>query len=63
MNHSSKKFHGIRRLALALIFAVSLLTPLWAEQVSLQAIVTPSTVIMKDGYSVTFALRGFIEKS
>jgi len=61
MNHSSKKFHGIRRLALALIFAVSLLTPLWAEQVSLQAIVTPSTVIMKDGHPVTFALRGFIE--
>ena len=37
------------------------LVPLQAEQVSLQAIVTPSTTIMKDGRPVTFALHGFIE--
>jgi hypothetical protein len=61
MNQSSKKFHCIWRLALGLVFAVSLLTPLWAEPVSLQAIVTPSTVIMKDGHPVIFALHGFIE--
>jgi len=32
-----------------------------AEQVSLQAIVTPSTTILKDGRLVTFAVHGFIE--
>ena len=42
--------------------ATSLLsTPLRADEVSLQALVTPSTVILKDGHSVTFALHGFIE--
>ena len=61
MNACSKKFRSICRLALGLLFAVSLLTPVWAEPVSLQAIVTPSTVIMKDGHPVTFALHGFIE--
>ncbi len=34
---------------------------LWAEQIPLQALVTPSTVINKDGRPVTFALHGFIE--
>src|ERR1700680_4440793 len=32
-----------------------------AEPVSLQAIVTPSTTILKDGRVVTFAVHGFIE--
>ncbi len=32
-----------------------------AEDVSLQAIVTPSTVVLKDGQPVTFAIDGFIE--
>ncbi len=32
-----------------------------AEQVSLQAIVTPSTVILKDGRPIPFAVHGFIE--
>ena len=32
-----------------------------AQQISLQEIVTPSTVVMKDGHAVTFALHGFIE--
>ena len=45
---------------LALV-AGSLVTPSLAEPVSLQAIVTPSTVISKDGHPVTFALHGFIE--
>src|ERR1700731_2918202 len=53
---------GIRitttRLALA---ATILLAPLQAQQVSLQAIVTPSTTISKDGHPVLFALHGFIE--
>ncbi len=32
-----------------------------AEPLSLQALVTPSTVILKDGHSVKFAVHGFIE--
>src|SRR5260370_12706883 len=35
--------------------------PLCAEAVSLQALVTPSTTIVKDGRPVKFALYGFIE--
>jgi hypothetical protein len=34
---------------------------LHAQQIPLQALVTPSTVITKDGHPVTFALHGFIE--
>src|SRR6202158_6601864 len=47
-------------IRLALV-AVILIAPLQAEQVSLQAIVTPSTTISKDGHAVLFALHGFIE--
>src|SRR5580658_6049136 len=32
-----------------------------AEPISLQALVTPSTVIVKDGQPVTFAVHGIIE--
>src|SRR5260370_20821989 len=32
-----------------------------AEQVSLQALVTPSTQILQDGRVITFAVHGFIE--
>src|SRR5436189_6297050 len=32
-----------------------------AEPISLQALVTPSTVLQKDGVSVKFAVHGFIE--
>jgi hypothetical protein len=35
--------------------------PLQAEPVSLQALVTPSTVILKDGQPVRFGVHGFIE--
>ena len=35
--------------------------PLVAEPISLQQLVTPSTVIQKDGQTVTFALHAFIE--
>jgi hypothetical protein len=34
---------------------------LQAQEISLQALVTPSTVITKDGHAVNFALHGFIE--
>jgi hypothetical protein len=42
-----------------MVLSVSL--PLSAQLVSLQALVTPSTTIVKDGRPVTFALHGFIE--
>ena len=46
---------------LLVLAALALIVPLQAQQVSLQALVTPSTTIMKDGRPVTFALHGFIE--
>jgi hypothetical protein len=45
--------------ALALLLFSSL--PLRAQQISLQALVTPSTRIQKDGKTTTFALHGFVE--
>jgi hypothetical protein len=42
-------FVGIREMSLQ------------AQELSLQAVVTPSTVIVKDGRPVTFAIHGFIE--
>ena len=44
-----------------LLVLAALALPVQAQQVSLQALVTPSTTIMKDGHPVTFALHGFIE--
>ena len=51
---------GSLMLAAALI-VLSVSLPLCAEAVSLQALVTPSTQIVKDGRPLTFALYGFIE--
>jgi hypothetical protein len=52
----------VRQLPLACGFIFLLLTPwLAAQDLSLQALVTPSTVITKDGHPVTFAIHGFIE--
>jgi hypothetical protein len=48
--------------ALQFVLAAAILIPsLQAQQISLQALVTPSTTIVKDGQPVTFALHGFIE--
>ena len=44
-----------------LVVAIVLLPSLQAQQISLQALVTPSTTIAKDGHPLTFALHGFIE--
>jgi hypothetical protein len=44
-----------------LMVAGTLIAPLRAQMVPLQALVTPSTTILKDGRPVTFALHGFIE--
>src|ERR1700694_5236857 len=43
------------------LITMTLTVSVRAEQVSLQAIVTPSTTILKDGRVVTFAVHGFIE--
>src|SRR2546427_6523739 len=48
-------------IAVVAIAVVVLRAPLRAEQLSLQAIVTPSTTILKDGRPLTFAVHGFIE--
>src|SRR6059036_941947 len=49
-------------LAIAVVaIAVVLRALLRAEQLSLQAIVTPSTTILKDGRPLAFAVHGFIE--
>ena len=62
MRERSRKMQvvGWLMLAAALIF-LSVSLPLCAEAVSLQALVTPTTTIVKDGRPVTFALHGFIE--
>jgi hypothetical protein len=60
---SETNYGGCARMMmirLALIGLI-LLAPLQAEQISLQAIVIPSTTILKDGRPVTFAIHGFIE--
>lgn len=48
------------RLSPALLI-LSFCVTLPAQQISLQALVTPSTVITKDGHPVPFALHAFIE--
>jgi len=48
-------------LLVLILLAGFLCAPLSAQQISLQTLVTPSTVILKDGKPVTFAVHGFIE--
>jgi hypothetical protein len=59
------EFLGKRRaVSVVLQFAftaVILIAPLSAQQISLQALVTPSTIILKDSHPLVFALHGFIE--
>lgn len=55
-----KEVSGVwKRVVVAL--AVFSGTPLRAEPLSLRSLVTPTTVIQKDGKVVTFAIHGFIE--
>ena len=42
-------------------FLLIIPTGLAAGDLSLQALVTPSTIVLKDGHPVTFAIHGFIE--
>lgn len=51
----------IRPTFWTVLVAVALATAMQADPVSLQDLITPSTVILKDGHPVTFALHGFIE--
>jgi hypothetical protein len=59
-----KTSQGLRGIAIrfCVAFAAILLCiPLHADEISLRALITPSTVILKDGQPVTFDLHGFIE--
>ena len=62
MNLVIRKLQGACR-GMRLIAAAILVTaaPVRAQELSLQAVVTPSTVVLKDGKTVTFAIHGFIE--
>lgn len=58
VSRKQRALSGFIQIALA---STILIPRLQAQQVSLQALVTPSTTIVKDGHTVTFALHGFIE--
>jgi hypothetical protein len=54
----------LKRFGLLLALSLWLVVPrVQAQELSLQALVTPSTVIVKDGHPVPFAIHGFIEFS
>src|SRR5258705_6772122 len=53
--------HLFFRAAAFFAFVAALPASAHAQQVSLEEIVTPSTVIAKEGRTITFALHGFIE--
>ncbi len=62
MKERSSKIVPVSWLMLrAALIVLCVSSRLCAEAVSLQALVTPSTTIVKDGRPVTFALHGFIE--
>ena len=58
MNELQTKRYVVIWVALVVVI---LQLPIHAEQLSLQAVVTPSTIVLKDGRPVTFAIHGFIE--
>jgi len=53
--------HFVRWCVFLGLAGLLLRCPLQAEPISLQALVTPSTIIVKNGQPVTFAVHGFIE--
>ena len=62
MTERSGKIEAVAWLMLcAALTVLSVSLRLCAQAVSLQALVTPSTTIVKNGRPVTFALYGFIE--
>jgi hypothetical protein len=61
MKSSLRKPHSVVRSVQIIFIALVLSATAHAQQMSLQAIVTPSTVVVKDRRPVTFAVHGFIE--
>src|SRR5437660_4552945 len=61
MNNISTGRVAPRRLAIWVVWMLTLSGAAEAQSLSLQALVTPSTVIVKDGHPVAFAVHGFIE--
>lgn len=62
MNNFPQKRSVVRRWVIGIaLIAVIPTTSLRAQQASLQAIVTPSTILSKEGHVVAFAVHGFIE--
>src|SRR5713101_1377992 len=62
MKQFPRKRYAVSGLMIQATFiALILRAPLRAEDAPLQAMVTPSTIILKDGRPVTFAIHGFIE--
>jgi hypothetical protein len=61
MDKSSGRSRLVRECLTLSFVGLLLGVPLQAEPISLQALVTPSTVILKDGQPVRFAVHGFIE--
>jgi hypothetical protein len=62
MQEFPRKRHAVSGwMVRAALIAAILRTPIQAQNISLQGIVTPSTTILRDGHPVAFALHGFIE--
>src|SRR5258708_34851054 len=61
MEGSTRKRYSTGGWVIAGLVGLLLRVPLMAEPITLQALVTPSTVIMKDQQPITFAVHGFIE--
>jgi hypothetical protein len=61
MRSVSRRCFFVRWMAQIALGVLVLSACVQAEQISLQALVTPSTVITKDGQPVTFAVHAFIE--
>src|ERR1700730_9953004 len=61
MKRSARKRRSMSVLVIVGLIGLLLRTSLMAEPISLQALVTPSTVILKDQRPVTFAVHGFVE--
>jgi hypothetical protein len=56
-----KFLSGLRHFALAFVSFLLPAATLFAQPISLESLVTPSTIISKDGHPIIFALHGFIE--
>jgi hypothetical protein len=55
------ELRSVPRAVVPVLVAILLTSPLKAEPLGLEALVTPSTTISKNGHPVKFAVHGFIE--